>query len=241
MLAQGDVARAEHWMEAAELAPNDDVTAQSELGQVMVARVLIAQDKPADALPVLERLFQAAEVAGRLASAIEILALQAVALQLHGKSPQAIAVLGRALILAEPEGYMRSFIDEGAPIAALLATIRGKAVEISAHIRAYADRLLVAFPAADQAPALADHEPLARSRPPLTSEHRPLTPGGEQLTERELQVLRLLAAGHSNQAIAQELIVAVGTVKRHVSNIMSKLGVQSRVEAVARTRELGLV
>jgi LuxR family maltose regulon positive regulatory protein len=72
----------------------------------------------------------------------------------------------------------------------------------------------------------------------LTSEHRPLTPGGEQLTERELQVLRLLAAGHSNQAIAQELVVAVGTVKRHVSNIMSKLGVQSRLEAAARARDL---
>jgi LuxR family maltose regulon positive regulatory protein len=73
-----------------------------------------------------------------------------------------------------------------------------------------------------------------------TSEPRALTPDGEALTERELEVLRLLAAGHSNQAIAEELVVAVGTIKRHVSNIMSKLGVQSRLHAVARARELGL-
>ncbi len=102
-----------------------------------------------------------------------------------------------------------------------------------ADVRAYAQKLLAVFHAEGIDPRSDRHLP--------TPDPRPLTPEVEVLTERELEVLRLLAAGRSNQAIAEELVVAIGTVKRHVSNIMGKLQVESRLEAVARARELGLL
>ena len=101
------------------------------------------------------------------------------------------------------------------------------------EVRAYAQKLLALFHAEGIAPPSGQHLPIP--------DPRPLPPDVEPLTERELDVLRLLAAGRSNQAIAQELVVAVGTVKRHVNSIMSKLHVQSRLEAVARARDLDLV
>ena len=124
-------------------------------------------------------------------------------------------------------------------MAELLARALGEPVwglggELKGHnVRSYAHTLLAAFRAEGIVTPVPAQLPAAPVHPPI--------PDVEPLTERELEVLRLLAAGHSNQVIAQQLIVAVGTVKRHVNNIMSKLGVQSRLEAVARARDLGLV
>jgi len=166
-------------------------------------------------------LLEAAEVAGRMGRVIEILALQALAFSAQGDrtaATSAIKALDRALALAEPEGYIRLFADEGEPMAALLrqAAARGVAVE-------YVAKLLGAL----------SPSPLS----PLPGVPLPIEP----LSERELQVLRLVAAGLTNQQIADELVVVVATVKAHINRIYRKLDVTNRVQAVARARELNLL
>jgi LuxR family maltose regulon positive regulatory protein len=237
-ISQGALDRAARWVEAAGSQPDSEFVAQREQEYMMVARVQLALGKPAEALSLLARLLEAAEAAGRLGSTIEILLLQALALHAHGDAVQAVTVLQRAVLLAAPEGYVRIFVDEGAPMAALLVQgleMRAWGVGAGSHgqgVRAYAEQLLTVFHAERIDP---------RAGPSLpTVDPRSLPPAGEALTEREREVLRLLAAGRSNQAIADELVVAVGTVKRHVSNIIGKLEVQSRLEAAARARYLGL-
>lgn len=238
-LGQGQLDRASHCVEAVGLHPNGELLAQRELEYVTLARVQIAMGKHAEVLPMLEQLLQRAEAAGRDGSMLEILVLQAVALQAGGDTAQALAILQRALLLAAPEGYVRVFVDAGMPMAVLLAhgrSLREWGVVAGRHrqrVRVYADQLLAAFEAEGVDPHCSSHQRNAE-RPAQTA-------SGEVLTERELEVLQLLAAGRSNQAIAAELVVAVGTVKRHVSNIIGKLGVQSRLEAVAHARTLGLV
>ena len=192
-----------------------------------------------EAAEMLAQLLPATEARGWTRYVIEILALQALVYQAKGDLSGARTALARALALAEAEGYVRIFVDEGAPMAALLA--RGLGVgdwglgpgQPSHDVRAYAHKLLAVFQAEGRDPGVVAQRPTSAPRPPA--------PALEPLTERELEVLRLLAQGRSNQAIAQELIVAVGTVKRHVNSIMSKLHVQSRLEAVARARDLDLV
>jgi LuxR family maltose regulon positive regulatory protein len=151
-------------------------------------------------------------------SAVKILALQALAFQTQGDAEQALSALERALSLAEPEGYVRTFIDEGEPMARLLrlALSRGIAPD-------YVARLLA---------ALGEEAELAF--PTMESLVEPLT-------ERELDVLRLIVAGLSNPEIAEELFIAVSTVKSHVNHIYGKLGVTSRTQAVVKAQELGLL
>ena len=229
-LAQGRVERAGGWAEQAGLSVDDKLAPQHELEYVTLARVQIARNQPDGALAVLARLLDAASAAGRLGSAIEILALQAVALHMRGDLAPAITVLQKALQLAAPEGYLRLFVDEGAPMAALLRAARAAGITPD-----YIGLLLATFPGGVSTDAAA--ELLASAAAAPLHKHNV----SDMLTERELEVLRLLAAGHSNQAIAQQLIVAIGTVKRHVNSILSKLGAQSRLQAVARARELGMV
>jgi len=154
------------------------------------------------------------EAAGAMSYVIETLVLQALALQAQGKDDQALTVLERALSFAEPEGYLRTFIDEGAPMAALLRTAASRGIALD-----YVSKLLAAF------------GKVAFPSAPLV----------EPLSERELEVLRLLAAGLSNREIAAELFLAIGTVKKYTSNIYGKLNVHKRTQAVARARELGLL
>ena len=155
--------------------------------------------------------------------------IEILALQVRGDVDQAVAVLGRALTLAEPEGYVRTFIGEGAPMAALLrgAASRGTAPR-------YVDKLLAAYEAEQKGKA---GQPEARAV---------VAPGGAQalvepLSEREVEVLGLLSQGLTNREIAERLTVTVGTVKTHVNHVYGKLGVHSWVQAVLRGRELGLV
>jgi LuxR family maltose regulon positive regulatory protein len=167
---------------------------------------------------------------------IEISILRALAFQAQGMFVQALECLAWVLQLAEPESYARVFIDEGAPIARLLeqglrAPHWGQAPSSSQSVRQYAERLLKGA----YAEGIERH-----TGAPAPSIHFSV-PDSEPLTERELDVLRLLVAGYSNQAIARELVVAVGTVKRHVNNLFGKLRVQSRLQAVARARELDLL
>jgi LuxR family transcriptional regulator, maltose regulon positive regulatory protein len=156
---------------------------------------------------------------------------------LPGASRQtgALSTLQHALTLAEAEGYIRLFVDEGAPLAALLV----QSVEPRAQhdpLRIYAEHLLSAFPITE-GQGLRTEVALS-TRSALSPQPSALV---EPLSEREREVLRLITDGHSNQAIADRLIVAVSTVKRHVNNLYGKLAVQSRTQAVMRARELNLL
>jgi LuxR family maltose regulon positive regulatory protein len=178
-----------------------------------------------DVLAYLERQSQVAETSGLMWLRIKVYALQALAYYALGDSTQAMEKLGHALSLAEPEGYIRIFVDEGAPMAALLQLAATKGFAPN-----YIDKLLAVFPAEEQ--TVSSSPVLLRPPAPLLIE--PLTP-------RELEVLQLIAAGHSNQEIARALVVSVGTVKKHLNNIFGKLNVTSRTQAVARAREFQLL
>ncbi|HEX3643463.1 MAG TPA: LuxR C-terminal-related transcriptional regulator, partial [Ktedonobacteraceae bacterium] len=154
----------------------------------------------------------------------------ALAHQMCQEEAQALDVLSEALRLAEPEGYIRSFVDEGLPMKALLSRLREQ--QRKAGPTPYLDTLLAAFP----------QQSKAQERQPKPAGERTKTqPLLDPLSERELEVLQLLVQGVSNQEIAQELVIAHDTVKRHVSHIFAKLGVNNRVQAVRQARALGLL
>jgi ATP/maltotriose-dependent transcriptional regulator MalT len=229
LLACGDLAAAVRWTEQRGLGADDDPSYPHEPEYLVLARVLLAQDRPDYALGLLGRLHAAARAQGRLGSLIEIQALRALALAGGGDEAAAVAVLAEALTLACPQGYVRVFADEGAPMGALLG------------------RLVAAQRTAQSAAGGVPLDCLARLLRAFDATHAgrggaAAVPGlVEQLTDRELQVLGLLAAGRSNQRIAGELVVSLDTVKKHVGRVLDKLGAANRTEAVARARELGLL
>ena len=167
-----------------------------------------------------------------MGSVIEVLALQALALAASGDDPAAVDSLAEALTLGCPEGYVRVFADEGAPMRALLGRLVAAQRTEHAAARAvpldYLARLLRAF---DE-----------QHTEPGTGRAMAALPGLiEPLTAREVEVLALLAAGRSNPRIAEDLVITLDTVKKHVSHLLSKLGATNRTEAVARGRQLGLI
>jgi LuxR family maltose regulon positive regulatory protein len=174
---------------------------------------------------------------------LKIYALQALAYEALGDSARAMARLEEALALAEPEGYVRIFVDEGAPMAALLRQAAAQGLAPT-----YLNKLLAAFPIAEQ-PSGGGTEAIlpeeSKREQKVTSSWLPsntLAPTLiEPLSDRELEVLHLVAAGRSNQEIARHLIISVGTVKKHLNNIFGKLNVSSRTQAVALARELNLL
>lgn len=169
----------------------------------------------------MARLLPAAEAGDRLGSVIEILVLQALAHEAQGNSIAALAPLKRALTLAEPEGYVRIFVDEGRPLQTLLAESLSRGADAG-----YVTHLLTAI------------SRQTGDEPTIPDPNQLLI---EPLSNRELDVLGLIALGHTNQAIADELVIALSTVKKHVNNTFGKLGVSSRTQAVSRARELGLL
>ncbi|MCC6615690.1 MAG: AAA family ATPase [Anaerolineae bacterium] len=228
-LLQGRLAEAQAWARKWALAADDALSYLREFEHITLARVLIAQyrrdgDERAihDATTLLDRLLAAAEEGGRLGTAIEILLLLALSHEAQGHVDVALMPLERALALAEPEGYVRSFVDEGDPMQRLLAEALGRGIHPD-----YASRLLAAFETESQ--------PGARSS---SAAAQPLI---DPLSERELEVLQLIAQGLSNSEIAERLFLALSTVKGHNRIIFDKLHVQRRTEAVARARELGLL
>jgi LuxR family maltose regulon positive regulatory protein len=233
LLTHGNLAAAARWTQARDLDADDEPSYPREPEYLVLARVLLAQDRPDQALRLLGRLHAQATAQGRLGSLIEIQALRALALAATGEEAGAVAVLAEALTLACPQGYVRVFADEGAPMGTLLGRlVTAQRTQQTAARAVPLDclaRLLRAF-----------NEPhaMAHSRHGVAA----AVPGlVEPLTARELEVLGLLAAGRSNQRIAEELVVSLDTVKKHVSHLMDKLGVANRTEAVARARELGLL
>ena len=194
---------------------------------VALAEMHGAQRRPDGALAILRRLLQVAETSRWTMFVIEILVLQSLAFHTRGDTAQAMRCLQRALSLAEPGGFVRTFVDKGAPMIELLrqAATRGIAV-------AYVGKLLAAL----------RKETNGDQRAPklLPSVPRPPSPLIERLTGRELEVLRLIVAGLSNREIAEQLVVATSTVKTHINNMYRKLDVSTRSQAVARARELNL-
>jgi LuxR family transcriptional regulator, maltose regulon positive regulatory protein len=227
LLAQGDVAAAARWTHETGLHAEDEPRYPREPGYLVLARVLLAQERPAEALALLDRLYASAVAQDRTGSVIEAGALRALALAACGQDADAVNALAEALALACPQGYVRVFADEGPPMAALLGRLIAaqRAGPAAAAVPlGYLARLRSAFGAEPAAP------------------HTAAVPGLiDPLTSRELEVLQMLAAGKSNQAIAGELVVTLDTVKKHVSHLLGKLGAANRTEAVSRARELSLI
>jgi len=231
-LALNRLPEAQRWAQEQKLSVDDDLSYLREFEHITLARLLIARYKNdqteqrfiEQANGLLDRLLEAAKAGQRMGSTIEILLLQALARQAQDDIPAALAPLKRALTLAEPEGYVRLFVDEGLPMGALLreAAARGIAPD-------YTGRLLAAFPN------------LAAGPTPQSKIQNPNLEMVEPLSERELEVLRLVAQGLANREISERLFLALDTVKGHNRRIFSKLQVKRRTEAVARAQELGLL
>ena len=217
-LACGDQARAAAWARNCGLSSDDEARFLDEFGHLTLAQVLLAQGRLDEAGRLLERLRQAAESAGRQGRLIQILIAQASVRQASGDEAGTLTCLEQALHLAEPEGYVRTFLEAGAGVAILLrrALDRGIAPAYVASLLAAWNKSVLAQPPLDQ---------------PLI----------EPLTPRELEVLSLIAGGLRNQEIADQLVISLATVKRHISNIYGKLGVSHRTQAVAQAQELGLL
>ncbi|WP_307427568.1 LuxR C-terminal-related transcriptional regulator [Pseudarthrobacter defluvii] len=224
-VAQGRLGQALGWVRERALTAEDELSYLREFEHITLARVLLARHTAERSTPSLDeairllgRLLQAAEDGGRTGSIIEILVLHALADQMRGDIPAALAFLQRAAALSEPEGYVRIFADEGAPMASLLrAAVKQRTAP------GYLRRLLTAMNN-------------------NTEETAPVNQGLiEPLSERELDVLRLLGTDLDGPGIAHELTVSLNTVRTHTSHIYAKLGVNSRRAAVRRAEELGLL
>jgi LuxR family maltose regulon positive regulatory protein len=206
------------WPDAGQLSPIFDYEC------LTLARVRMAQARWDEALSLLTRLQPVVEAGTRKAGLIELLALRALTLQAQANSAESIVALERALTLAEPEGYIRTFVDEGEPLRFLISDFRWQIGKHNSHLKPYLEKLLEAFPVNGSTP-----------REPHTGNLV------EPLSDREQEVLRLIADGLSNREIAARLIIGLGTVKTHINNIFGKLNVKNRTQAVARARELNLL
>lgn len=209
---------AQEWVQRRDITTGDELYYPREAENLVLARLLLAEGKVTQAQNLLEPLLEAAGAAGRIQSQIEIYSLQAKAYYAQDDERQALSALEAAFSLAEPEGYIRSFIDEGDVMVHLLRLAATKGV-----YSAYAALLLEAAYQESASDLLA--------RQPLI----------EPLTRRELEILGLIAAGRSNKSIASELVIAESTVKRHIANIYGKLNVNSRTQAIARAQDLDLL
>jgi LuxR family maltose regulon positive regulatory protein len=223
-MAEGELAEALSWVREHHLTVDDDLAYLHEYEHITVARVLLAQHLTAQAdgaldasARLLDRLLGEAEAGARTGSVVEILVVQALVDQAGHDIPAALASLDRALTLAESQGYVRLFLDEGRPMASLLEAAGKRGIA-----RAYVRRLLAAG---------------TRTHVPT-----PVLPGlVEQLSERELDVLRLLATDLDGPSIARALSVSLSTVRTHTNKIYEKLGVHERRAAVRRAGELDLL
>jgi LuxR family maltose regulon positive regulatory protein len=223
----GDVETAERWAEGDPALLRYEIPQTlpiylQEVRQILLARIDLARGEPGRALTTLAGLEEQAQAAGRRAQAIEICLLKALACQAQGESAFALESLERSLAWAEPEGYVRLFLEAGPDVIPLLAGAASHGIKPR-----YANRLLAAFGVKEKANGLASQ--------PVDS-----YPLAEPLTERELEVLHLICGGLANREIAERLTVTLNTVKKHTSHIYGKLDVSSRAQAIVRVRELGL-
>jgi LuxR family maltose regulon positive regulatory protein len=224
-LLQGRLAEACAWAESKAEEETESQDPQKEFELLTLARIWLAQGKTDQAASLLENIRSGAEEAGRSGRFLEVQMLQALVDQAAGDEQQALKNITQVLAQAEPEGYVRLFVDEGAAMAKLLYKA---AAALTTPVGDYAQRLLAVYLQEEAEPALQE------KRQQIEGLIKPLS-------NRELEVLRLVAAGKTNQEIAVELVIAFGTVKRHMVNIYTKLDAKNRTEAVAKARELGLL
>jgi len=229
-LKQGRLSQAQAWVKEQGLAADDELSYLREYEQLTLARVLVAEYQNhrkasaiTEALNLLDRLLDAATDKKRMGSMLEILVTQALAYQAQGSASQALATLERALALAEPEGFLRIFVDEGSPMRELLREAAARRI-----LPAYTGKLLAAFGGELRGGAVVTLPSIPQSLI-------------EPLSQRELDVLRLFKTELSGPEIARELVVALSTVRTHTKSIYSKLNVNSRRAAVRRAAELGLI
>ena len=235
-VAQGRLDDALGWARERGLSPHDELGYLREFEHLTLARVLLAgarrglaDSAPREAIGLLGRLLGAAEAGERAGSVSEILALLSLAHQIEGDLPAALASLSRALTLAEPEGFVRVFVDEGPAMAALLKAHSAGRTAQGDPLQPYRDRLLAAFSQGDGLPGA---QGPAAPRPGALV---------EPLSEREREVLRLLRSELGGPEIARALVVSLNTLRTHTKNIYAKLGVGSRRAAVRRAEELDLL
>ena len=216
-IALGDLEKASHIVEESGITTHDEIPYLREPEFLALLRLLLAQGDYDASLALSKRLLHQAETGKRAGRVIEVLVLQALIYQGIKDLDHALAALKRALSLARPEGYIRTFVDEGEPMLRLLHLARSRQIETE-----YVTALLSVF---------------EKTTGPTQPPHKLLT---EPLTAREVEVLNLIKAGCSNQDIADRLVISMPTVKRHISNIYTKLGVKSRTQAVSIGKELKL-
>jgi len=221
-LDQGDMQVVERWVDAYR-ADKASAPIWRPYGDLALVRVLIARHEWKEALDLLAQIRRSALEVGGVGWVIEALVLEALARQAMGQTDRALAAVSESLPLAESEGYVRTFVDEGEPMATLLAQVWRRGVS-----RRYVGTLITRFRAG---------MPPKSARPQAILAHLLY----EALTERELEVLQLIDAGLSNREIADRLYVSLNTVRTHTKNLYSKLDVHSRTQAIARATDLGLL
>jgi LuxR family maltose regulon positive regulatory protein len=227
-LAEGNVEAASSWAIGRDLKAVDDPPYLREDEYIVLTRILVAQNHLTEAIRLAERLVEKSEASDRYATTLQVLLIQALAYQAQGDTKRALSVLERALNLAEKGGAVRIFLDEGEPMAELLRAFSRQPSSIG---RDFLDSLLDGF----RATQMKAESAIMEEREAIVADLV------ESLSERELQVLRLLAAGLSYREIAEELYISINTVKAHAKNIYSKLGVHGRMQAAQRAKELNLL
>ncbi len=230
-VAQGRLAEALNWVRDQSLSVDGELSYLREFEHITLARVLIAQYKSVqkegiihETKGLLTRLLKDAKERGRMGSVIEILVLQALAHEAQRDISTALVSLERALTLAEPEGYVRIFVDEGPPMTHLLNEAQNR--EIAPE---YVCQLLGTFP---------DAEP---ERANSVLRQAPESELFEPLSEREIDVLQLIAVGHKYQEIADRLVISLNTVRHHTKNLYRKLEVNNRTQAIKKANDLNLL
>jgi len=223
-IKQGRLNKALAWAQTQSLSVSDELSFLRECEHITFARIRITKysqdqvdDSIWDVIDFLSRLLKAAEAGGRVGSMIEILVIQALAYQIQGDTARAIEILTRALALAQPEGYVRTFVDEGESMMVLLREAAKSGITAD-----YTHQLLAAFRKDDDKTTLANQSLI------------------EPLSERELDVLKMLGSDLSGPEIARQLMVSLNTMRTHTKNIYNKLGVNNRRAAVRRARDLNL-
>ena len=216
-LARENLEKVSELIKKRKLSVDDDIPYRREPEYIVLMRLLLVKKEYEAALALSERLFRQADAAGRLGTVIEILILQAHAFQAKKDPERALHALERALSLAQPEGYMRIFLDEGESMTRMLCQAQSRKIGSG-----YAADLLAQ---------------IGRDSGMIQPSMQLLI---EPLTSRELEVLKLIEAGCSNQEISAQLVISITTVKRHISNIYTKLGAKNRTQAVALGKELNL-
>jgi LuxR family maltose regulon positive regulatory protein len=230
-LKQGRLEKAQAWTRERGLSVTDEANYLSEYELLTLARTRLAEHSFEGVDQLLERLLALAELQKRTGSMIEILFVQALVYQAEGNQVRALAALERALTLAEPEGYVRTFVDQGEPMRGLILDFRSqieKQKPQGVHpLSGYVDKLLTVFP---QQVATIHQSKIENQKSEIV----------EPLSEREMEVLRLLRSELSGPEIAERLVVSLNTLRTHTKNIFNKLGVNNRRAAVHRADELDL-